>query len=84
MTARVETCCTNEEPRTAPVRLRSTAVARAAQRIELQPRHADGPCSVRLRWSMQGPAGAPLLVVTLQVNVSESVSTPSDARAVTA
>ena len=74
MTARVETCCTNEEPRAALVaRLRSTAVARAAQRIPLRPRHADSPCTVRLRWSIQGPAGAPIVVVQGGISADREV-----------
>lgn len=31
--------------------------------IHLTPRHADGACDVRVRWSLQGAAGAPVVIV---------------------
>lgn len=76
MTAPVEACCTRDEPRAAqpePRHPADPALTRGARRIALRPRHADGPCCVRLRWSMQGPASAPLLVVQGGISADREV-----------
>lgn len=74
MAAQLEARCTIDPARSAqPAPAPPTTLARGTRRITLRPRHADAHCVARLRWSMQGPAGAPLLVVQGGISADRAV-----------
>lgn len=74
MAAPLDTACTLDPPRERrPEPLPRHALARGTQRIGLKPRHGDAPCVAHVRWSLQGPAGAPLLVVQGGISADRAV-----------
>jgi homoserine O-acetyltransferase/O-succinyltransferase len=82
MAAQLEAHGTIEPPHAAqPEPTRSGAWARGTQRVMLRPRHADARCAVHLRWSMQGPAGAPLLIVQGGISADRAVGAAAGAHA---
>lgn len=56
-------------------------LARGSQRIELHARHAATTQSVRLRWSIQGPADSPLLLVQGGISADREVGAAAGANA---
>jgi len=49
--------------------------------VRLQPKHADAPCEVRVRFSLQGPAQAPVVIVQGGISASRHVaSAPGSAK----
>lgn len=82
MAAQVEVRDTQEpESGSRPLRGSRGLLALGSQRIRLKARHAAAACEIRLRWSIQGAAGAPLVLVQGGISADREVGAAAGANA---
>ncbi len=77
MSALLEPCDTPARASVATAKRRG--IARGTRRITLHPRHAESACSVRLRWSLHGPASAPWVIVQGGISADREVAADAGA-----